>query len=171
MGDDEEAYRKEVEFMTATTQEAKKPAKVMPFCLCGCGEQTSGGKFKPGHDAKLKSRLVNEYRDGDEATSQNAKQQLDDLGWGDHATPKPAGRKKKEAVGRATRTNLGKGNHQVRLDTEDVELLQNTANDEAAMQWADDNGYEIIQTTETVSVVARIEDEEEEEEEEEEDYK
>src|SRR5579863_2227670 len=30
----------------------KKPK---PFCLCGCGEQTKGGRFKPGHDAKYHS--------------------------------------------------------------------------------------------------------------------
>ncbi len=24
-----------------------------PKCLCGCGGTTKGGRFKPGHDAKL----------------------------------------------------------------------------------------------------------------------
>jgi hypothetical protein len=22
----------------------------MPLCACGCGEQTAGGEFRPGHD-------------------------------------------------------------------------------------------------------------------------
>jgi hypothetical protein len=27
------------------------------YCLCGCGETTRGGRFKPGHDARLHSEL------------------------------------------------------------------------------------------------------------------
>jgi hypothetical protein len=27
-------------------------------CYCGCGEETKGGKFRPGHDAKLLSALI-----------------------------------------------------------------------------------------------------------------
>jgi hypothetical protein len=27
------------------------------FCLCGCGETTRGGRFKPGHDARLHGEL------------------------------------------------------------------------------------------------------------------
>ena len=26
-------------------------------CACGCGEQTQGGKFRPGHDQKLRKSL------------------------------------------------------------------------------------------------------------------
>ena len=26
-------------------------------CRCGCGEETMGGKFKPGHDQKLRAAL------------------------------------------------------------------------------------------------------------------
>ncbi len=29
----------------------------MPDCACGCGEQTKGGKFLPGHDQKLRKKL------------------------------------------------------------------------------------------------------------------
>ncbi len=29
----------------------------MTSCECGCGELTAGGKFKPGHDQKLRSKL------------------------------------------------------------------------------------------------------------------
>jgi hypothetical protein len=27
------------------------------YCLCGCGETTRGGRFKPGHDARLYGEL------------------------------------------------------------------------------------------------------------------
>jgi hypothetical protein len=30
----------------------------LPECLCGCGGRTKGGRFLPGHDAKLKKVLV-----------------------------------------------------------------------------------------------------------------
>ena len=29
----------------------------MSKCECGCGQETEGGKFAPGHDQKLRSRL------------------------------------------------------------------------------------------------------------------
>ena len=29
-----------------------------PMCLCGCGQRTKGGRFKPGHDAKLHGKLA-----------------------------------------------------------------------------------------------------------------
>jgi hypothetical protein len=29
----------------------------MPECACGCGQQTKGGTFLPGHDAKLRARI------------------------------------------------------------------------------------------------------------------
>ncbi|ADN74627.1 hypothetical protein Fbal_0413 [Ferrimonas balearica DSM 9799] len=35
----------------------------MKSCECGCGEYTAGGKFRPGHDQKLRSRL--EAKTGD----------------------------------------------------------------------------------------------------------
>jgi hypothetical protein len=33
-------------------------AKAVTVCFCGCGAFTKGGKFNPGHDAKLKSLLT-----------------------------------------------------------------------------------------------------------------
>ena len=45
-------------------------------CWCGCGAPVKS-RFKPGHDAKLKSRLVKLARDGD----RSAKAQLEQLGW------------------------------------------------------------------------------------------
>jgi hypothetical protein len=29
----------------------------MPDCACGCGEQTKGGKFLPGHETKFRKQL------------------------------------------------------------------------------------------------------------------
>jgi len=29
----------------------------MPICACGCGQETKGGKFLPGHEQKLRKRL------------------------------------------------------------------------------------------------------------------
>lgn len=29
----------------------------MAQCSCGCGEQTRGGDFRPGHDAKLRASI------------------------------------------------------------------------------------------------------------------
>lgn len=45
-------------------------------CGCGCGASVRR-RFLPGHDAKLKSRLLRSWRDGDIA----AGEQLRDLGW------------------------------------------------------------------------------------------
>lgn len=45
-------------------------------CEC-CGEATKGGKFLPGHDARLKSRLRNEAKNG----SKEAAAELKERGW------------------------------------------------------------------------------------------
>jgi len=29
----------------------------MAMCICGCGEETKGGRFRPGHDQKLRSAI------------------------------------------------------------------------------------------------------------------
>lgn len=29
----------------------------MAKCICGCGEETKGGKFRPGHDQKLRAAI------------------------------------------------------------------------------------------------------------------
>lgn len=52
-------------------------------CACGCGETTAGGRFLPGHDAKLKSQLLAVSR-SDEAPAperKKAKAKLRRLGW------------------------------------------------------------------------------------------
>lgn len=46
-------------------------------CECGCGETTGGGRFRPGHDARLKSQLLGESAKG----SQPATDRLVALGW------------------------------------------------------------------------------------------
>ena len=48
-----------------------------PECLCGCGGHTKGGRFLPGHDAKLKKALVADARAG----KKRAKNKLEKLGW------------------------------------------------------------------------------------------
>lgn len=48
-------------------------------CLC-CGVPTKGGRFAPGHDARMLSRLRRQIKQGDLA----AQQQLVSLGWADH---------------------------------------------------------------------------------------
>lgn len=59
----------------------------MPACLCGCGEQVPR-RFKPGHDARMKSRLFAAAREGDQA----AKDEIVAQGWWhlyDKTAPKP----------------------------------------------------------------------------------
>lgn len=29
----------------------------MATCICGCGEETKGGRFRPGHDQKLRAAI------------------------------------------------------------------------------------------------------------------
>src|SRR6266446_7613258 len=48
-----------------------------PECLCGCGGRTKGGRFLPGHDAKLKKALIAEARAG----KKRARNKLEKLGW------------------------------------------------------------------------------------------
>ncbi len=61
----------------AATVKAPKAPKVLPECTCGCGTKTKGGKFLPGHDAKLKSRLVTAAKEG----NTKATATLRELGW------------------------------------------------------------------------------------------
>lgn len=49
----------------------------VPSCQCGCGATTKGGRFLPGHDAKLKSSLVEAALSG----SKRAANKLEALGW------------------------------------------------------------------------------------------
>lgn len=58
-------------------------------CLCECGEKTLGGKFRPGHDAKLKSVLIKGAKSEKERVAGKARARLEELGWGNFI-PKPA---------------------------------------------------------------------------------
>lgn len=49
-------------------------------CECGCGAPVAR-RFKPGHDAKLKSRLRRELESRDQAARQRAADELDRRGW------------------------------------------------------------------------------------------
>lgn len=56
---------------TTRGKERKVPkSKEAQECLCGCGGQTKGGRFVPGHDARLKGQIVKQWR---EATTAAAK--------------------------------------------------------------------------------------------------
>lgn len=60
----------------------------MAECLCGCGEQVVS-RFRPGHDARLKSRLFAAARDG----NQTARATIEQMGWlhlYDKSVPRPA---------------------------------------------------------------------------------
>lgn len=52
-----------------------------PRCACNCGETTQGGHYKPGHDAKHRSRLLMTARQRSGKVAQNALQQLKEHGW------------------------------------------------------------------------------------------
>jgi predicted nuclease with RNAse H fold len=60
----------------APTPSRKRTEGDPQSCLCGCGAVVSR-RFKPGHDAKLKSRLTKRHRLGDS----DATTQLVELGW------------------------------------------------------------------------------------------
>jgi hypothetical protein len=49
-----------------------------PDCQCGCGGHTKGGRFLPGHDAKLKKELITLALSG----KKRARNRLEKLGWG-----------------------------------------------------------------------------------------
>jgi len=61
-------------------QAVKKKKQPVP-CGCGCGGMTGGGKFLPGHDAKLKGRLIRQCREGTEVQKKKARAMLEELGW------------------------------------------------------------------------------------------
>jgi colicin import membrane protein len=63
--------------------EAPKPVKVPKSqneCGCGCGGLTFN-RFLPGHDAKLKSRLLTEAASDDGDVASAAQAELESLGW------------------------------------------------------------------------------------------
>jgi hypothetical protein len=63
----------------------KRRKLTAPICMCGCGGQTKGGRFLPGHDAKLKKALVADARAG----KKRAINKLVKLGWSKFVQPLP----------------------------------------------------------------------------------
>lgn len=49
-------------------------------CLCGCGKPAKS-RFLPGHDARLKSRLLADWRSGERKLQAAAESELQKLGW------------------------------------------------------------------------------------------
>lgn len=61
----------------------KAPSRKPADCQCNCGGQTKGGRFLPGHDAKLKSALQSAYREAKtEAQRRKIEDQFTALKWG-----------------------------------------------------------------------------------------
>ncbi len=52
--------------------QAARASKSSPLCECGCGDHTAGGLFFPGHDGKLKGRLIRTARAEGEDKSPDA---------------------------------------------------------------------------------------------------
>lgn len=57
--------------------QATKTKSAPRDCTCGCGGTTSGGNFLPGHDARMRSRLLTAIRDG--ATPESEMAALEEL--------------------------------------------------------------------------------------------
>lgn len=85
---------------TKTTKTAK-----MATCECGCGAATNPGRrFRIGHDAKLKSVLINTALGADKAKAKGAEARILALGWEGHLAISRAMRERKAArKGTATR--------------------------------------------------------------------
>jgi hypothetical protein len=49
----------------------------LPMCACGCNQQTTGSRYRQGHDAKHKSNLIKAALGG----SKRAANKLEQLGW------------------------------------------------------------------------------------------
>ncbi len=68
--------------MKKTSSSAKAPT----LCECGCEKETRGGRFLPGHDAKLKYSLIESAIKG----GKRAEAKLEKLGWTKHLEAKRA---------------------------------------------------------------------------------
>ncbi len=55
----------------------------IPRCECGCGGATRGGRFQPGHDARLKSQILRAIRNADAPAAERvaAMDRMHLLGW------------------------------------------------------------------------------------------
>lgn len=73
-------------------------------CLSGSGVSPKKGLFAPGGDAKLKSRLLTEFRTGNATVKAKAEKQADALGWSRFLTPAPAAKPKADKPEKAAKT-------------------------------------------------------------------
>jgi hypothetical protein len=48
-----------------TATETPRRSRTARRCMCSCGSMTKGGRFLPGHDAVLRSKLVAQIKKGD----------------------------------------------------------------------------------------------------------
>jgi hypothetical protein len=64
------------EFERPQEKKLRVPRSTTGACEC-CGEPTRGGRFLPGHDARLASRLVARIKDGD----LQAQEEMVNRGW------------------------------------------------------------------------------------------
>lgn len=71
-----------------TEKTEKKTARTPRDCECSCGEQTKGGRFRPGHDGRLKGHLIRDYREATTAAQRKrVAAKFEALGWS-HFIPK-----------------------------------------------------------------------------------
>jgi predicted nuclease with RNAse H fold len=61
-------------------QALNNPGVASRDCRCGCGGRTRG-RFMPGHDAKLRSRLLKAIRGSDHTEAEAARAEFAALGW------------------------------------------------------------------------------------------
>jgi len=61
------------------TEEAANQIPKGDMCPCGCGERLrKGARFRPGHDTRLRCRLIKEYK---KTKSKTALKELHNWGW------------------------------------------------------------------------------------------
>jgi len=73
----DEGFRQVADRVGSAKPAKPNETKVQRECACGCGETTRGGRFKPGHDARLRGQLLKGHDAGD-ATATEA---LIEHGW------------------------------------------------------------------------------------------
>ncbi len=72
-------------------------------CLSGSGVSPKKGLFTPGGDAKLKSRLLTEFRSGNAKAAEKATKQAEALGWGQFLTAAPVAKPKAAKPAKVTK--------------------------------------------------------------------
>jgi hypothetical protein len=98
-------------------KDTTKTKDTKPECECGCGDRTGGGRFLPGHDARLKSALVTAALSGD----RRAATKLEALGWTKFLDAKREKLGKKGPVEKAEKADEPKGRRRRRKGTESAQ--------------------------------------------------